>query len=606
MTDVVEVSTGTEVIETSEGAIEVIEISGGVTDHGALTGLADDDHTQYHNDARGDARYATVAQGSLADSAMQPGDDAADLGSGAAADTYVLTANGTGGAAWEPATGGGDVAGSIHAATSNTTPVDADEIGIVDSSASWVLKKLTWANLKSAIQALFGFTSGRIPFSNGTTLTSSANLSWDDTNKILTVQGGSQVASLSSEYLSNNEFTLNLSGWTSTGWTWNSGAALHTPGNTNPLSQSVTVAHGELYKVSFVMSGGTTGNIHVDLNGTPIGSNFGSSRSFAFINSGSGTKTLGFRPDSTLDRKLDSVSFTRVQSINPPLLLKNSAGNTATALTQYGFGNGAFSNLVTPIESVAIGESAAKYNTNSSYDVFLGVSAAQNCFSSSNSCVIGSSAAYSWDSITASVVIGQGAAKNKTGGGTTVAIGYRALYNNSLSNGCIAIGSQAGYNETGSNKLYIENSSSSSPLIYGEFDNDMVRINGMLYARKTTEQLRLEYDATNYSSFTVNSSGALTQTAIAGQTFIGGTGVTSKVTVQGTSGNGTSTATAIEFKAGNNGNITAMYIRNDGNIYLPGPLENTKSGEGIILKSPDGTRYKLTVANGGTLSIAAA
>lgn len=30
---------------------------GGVTDHGALTGLADDDHTQYHNDTRGDARY---------------------------------------------------------------------------------------------------------------------------------------------------------------------------------------------------------------------------------------------------------------------------------------------------------------------------------------------------------------------------------------------------------------------------------------------------------------------------------------------------------------------------------------------------------------------
>ena len=32
-------------------------VGGGVTDHGALTGLADDDHTQYHNDARGDARY---------------------------------------------------------------------------------------------------------------------------------------------------------------------------------------------------------------------------------------------------------------------------------------------------------------------------------------------------------------------------------------------------------------------------------------------------------------------------------------------------------------------------------------------------------------------
>lgn len=29
----------------------------GVTDHGALTGLADDDHSQYHNDTRGDLRY---------------------------------------------------------------------------------------------------------------------------------------------------------------------------------------------------------------------------------------------------------------------------------------------------------------------------------------------------------------------------------------------------------------------------------------------------------------------------------------------------------------------------------------------------------------------
>lgn len=35
---------------------------GGVTDHGALSGLGDDDHPQYHTDARGDARYYTQAQ----------------------------------------------------------------------------------------------------------------------------------------------------------------------------------------------------------------------------------------------------------------------------------------------------------------------------------------------------------------------------------------------------------------------------------------------------------------------------------------------------------------------------------------------------------------
>jgi len=46
-------------------ALSALGVTGGdvgVTDHGALTGLSDDDHGQYHNDARGDARYYTKAQ----------------------------------------------------------------------------------------------------------------------------------------------------------------------------------------------------------------------------------------------------------------------------------------------------------------------------------------------------------------------------------------------------------------------------------------------------------------------------------------------------------------------------------------------------------------
>ena len=55
--------------------------------------------------------FATAAQGTLAATAVQPGDDAADLGSGAATDGYVLTADGAGGAAWEAASGGGGTPG---------------------------------------------------------------------------------------------------------------------------------------------------------------------------------------------------------------------------------------------------------------------------------------------------------------------------------------------------------------------------------------------------------------------------------------------------------------------------------------------------------------
>lgn len=51
-----------------------------------------------------------------------------------------------------PSGAGGDVAGDTHAATSKTTPVDADELPLVDSAASWGLKKLTWANLKATLK----------------------------------------------------------------------------------------------------------------------------------------------------------------------------------------------------------------------------------------------------------------------------------------------------------------------------------------------------------------------------------------------------------------------------------------------------------------------
>lgn len=48
-----------------------------------------------------------------------------------------------------------DVAAVIHAASSKATPVDADELGLVDSAASNVLKKLTWANLKATLKSYF-------------------------------------------------------------------------------------------------------------------------------------------------------------------------------------------------------------------------------------------------------------------------------------------------------------------------------------------------------------------------------------------------------------------------------------------------------------------
>jgi hypothetical protein len=49
----------------------------------------------------------------------------------------------------------GSIDTQIHSATSKSTPVDADEVPIVDSAASFSLKKLTWGNLKATLNDYF-------------------------------------------------------------------------------------------------------------------------------------------------------------------------------------------------------------------------------------------------------------------------------------------------------------------------------------------------------------------------------------------------------------------------------------------------------------------
>lgn len=75
----------------------------------------------------------------------QEGTTAAAWGSGSKAELRV-TAESLNGLA---------VATQTHAATDKAAPVDADEIPLSDSAATWGLKKLTWANLKATLKAYF-------------------------------------------------------------------------------------------------------------------------------------------------------------------------------------------------------------------------------------------------------------------------------------------------------------------------------------------------------------------------------------------------------------------------------------------------------------------
>lgn len=70
--------------------------------------------------------FATAAQGVLADTAVQPDDDANTLGSGTATDGQVLTADGAGNAAWEDVPAGGAVAwGDLTGTLSDQTDLQS-------------------------------------------------------------------------------------------------------------------------------------------------------------------------------------------------------------------------------------------------------------------------------------------------------------------------------------------------------------------------------------------------------------------------------------------------------------------------------------------------
>jgi hypothetical protein len=57
-----------------------------------------------------------------------------------------------------------------------------------------------------------------------------------------------------------------------------------------------------------------------------------------------------------------------------------------------------------------------------------------------------------------------------------------AGYSTTTGTGNVFLGHKAGYNETGSDKLYIDSSDTSSPLIYGDFSADTITINGSFTA----------------------------------------------------------------------------------------------------------------------------
>jgi len=132
-----------------------------------------------------------------------------------------------------------------------------------------------------------------------------------------------------------------------------------------------------------------------------------------------------------------------------------------------GFQTGYFN--MTGINNNFFGYQAGFFNTIGSSNTFIGTYAGYKNKGSANT------------------FLGNYAGFSNTDGYSNVFLGIHAGYNNTIGHGNVFLGNAAGMNETGSNKLYISNSDTATPLIYGDFSTGTVVIHGKITLQSSRE-----------------------------------------------------------------------------------------------------------------------
>jgi hypothetical protein len=163
-------------------------------------------------------------------------------------------------------------------------------------------------------------------------------------------------------------------------------------------------------------------------------------------------------------------------------LFNNTSGTNNAAL-----GFSSLNSNIAGANNLAIGAFSLQLNTSGSLNVGIGTtSLSSNTVGSEN------------------MAIGSNALGSNVSGNNNVAIGSQSLLN-ATGSGNIAIGYKAGENEVGSDKLYITNSNTLTPLIYGDFSAKYVTIGDV------SPSLRMQGTANNSGYNLLVKGGILTE-----------------------------------------------------------------------------------------------
>lgn len=178
----------------------------------------------------------------------------------------------------------------------------------------------------------------------------------------------------------------------------------------------------------------------------------------------------GFLLAGSLGLSAQTISLTSATPVSSgttdggtSLQLGAGAGNgtLATGGNNASVGFLAGQKITTGTANILLGGYAGNAITASSYNVFLGMFA-------------GGANNATWGS---NVMVGHGAGSGNVSGSGNTFLGHLAG-GSSTGSGNVFLGSLCGQNETGSSKLYIDNTNTATPLIWGDFSSDLVKLNG--------------------------------------------------------------------------------------------------------------------------------
>ena len=137
--------------------------------------------------------------------------------------------------------------------------------------------------------------------------------------------------------------------------------------------------------------------------------------------------------------------------------------------------------------NIGMGFYALRGNVSGNYNAAIGYRALGSNVSGQRNIAFGFYSALDMLTGSYNITIGDYALNNNINGSNNVVVGRNAGYTNLTGSRNVFIGYQAGYSESGTDKLYIDASttaaSSTSPLIYGDFAADELKINGDLEVR---------------------------------------------------------------------------------------------------------------------------